>query len=180
MKTHYTFRKLILLLALLSTFVSQADKMTLSLHRFIDRCNSESKYVNQKNEDLVTVMVRVNPDDLSEICDNDGDMKLVYNVGTTACMTLPISKIDRLAEYDAVKLISLPAKSYLNMDLSRAFIKVNDVQDSQSLPPDMIPYTGKGVVIGMIDGGIDPHHVTFLNSDRTESHVPGMALTLHL
>ena len=57
------------------------------------------------------------------------------------------------------------------MDLSRAFIKVNDVQDSQSLPPDMIPYTGKGVVIGMIDGGIDPHHVTFLNSDRTESRV---------
>jgi subtilisin family serine protease len=57
------------------------------------------------------------------------------------------------------------------MDLSRAFIKVNDVQDTQSLPPDMIPYTGKGVVIGMIDGGIDPHHVTFLNSDRTESRV---------
>ncbi len=56
-----------------------------------------------------------------------------------------------------------PRRIPLSMDLTRSSINVQPLHSGVVHPerPDIIPFTGKGIAIGIIDGGIDPRHPAF-------------------
>lgn len=70
-----------------------------------------------------------------------------------------------------------PRRVYPHMDFSRLQTNAYLVLPGYLHSPDIIPFTGKGVVIGVVDGGIDPHHPTFLNSSRTATRVSKYVFT---
>ena len=58
--------------------------------------------------------------------------------------------------------MELPRRLFQKMDVVRAEIGVDKIHKGIELPQ---AYTGKGVVTGIVDGGIDPNHINFLKPD---------------
>ena len=58
--------------------------------------------------------------------------------------------------------MELPRRVYQKMDVVRKEIGVDKIHQGVDLPQ---AYTGKGVVTGIVDGGIDPNHINFLKPD---------------
>ncbi|MCI9286137.1 MAG: S8 family serine peptidase [Muribaculaceae bacterium] len=63
---------------------------------------------------------------------------------------------------DAVERITLESPVNLKMDRVRQLSHIDEIHSGTDLPQ---AYTGKGVVAGIVDGGFDPNHLNFLNSD---------------
>lgn len=70
-----------------------------------------------------------------------------------------------------------PKRARATTDIQRRVLSVESVLPGAYHKPDIIPYTGKGVVVGIIDCGIDPNHIAFQNSDRTASRVAQYIVT---
>ena len=78
-----------------------------------------------------------------------------------AIVDLPIGLVDKLAANDDVKFLSFGNTCEPALDKARASGNVDQVQNGT----DGLnrAYTGKGVLCGIYDTGIDPTHITFTN-----------------
>ncbi len=93
-------------------------------------------------------------------------IKLRYDYGDYATATIPVDRLEAAGRTEGVKYISLGNDVNLLNDYAREHTKVDDVHintDNQ-LPR---PYTGKGIVVGIIDTGVEYGHLAFRNSDGT-------------
>ena len=79
-------------------------------------------------------------------------------VGNALTASLPIENFDKVAKLDEVKMISLPKPVNLYNDAARLKSKVNEVHAGISLPQS---YKGEGVILGIVDSGIDFNHINF-------------------
>lgn len=97
--------------------------------------------------------------------------------GRLIVLDIPYSKVEALADVKGVELISMPPKISKKSDVSRKVTQAVEVNDGTGakLPQ---AYTGKGVIVGIIDCGFDPTHPTFKDKDgnlRIKSlYVPGI------
>ena len=87
--------------------------------------------------------------------------------GDVATVTAPLSRIDELGRLAGVRRVELglPLKPLLNV--SAAEIRAVQAHGSAKPPYPAGGATGKGVVIGIIDTGIDLTHADFRNDDGT-------------
>ena len=85
-------------------------------------------------------------------------------LGNQLVVSLPLSQIDAAATIDGVLLIDIPSGSIQKTDITRQVTHAKEVIDGtgEKLPQ---AYTGKGVVIGVIDGGFDYTHPVFKDKD---------------
>ncbi|MDO4496527.1 MAG: S8 family serine peptidase, partial [Bacteroidales bacterium] len=72
-----------------------------------------------------------------------------------------IDAIDKVSSHPAVARFELGNTLTPHMSKARLMTKVNSVHKGTDIP---LPYTGKGVVCGVVDTGIDPNHINFLDS----------------
>ena len=70
--------------------------------------------------------------------------------------TVPAHALDAIASIRGISHISLARTLHLCNDTARLLAHVNPLQDVSLLAA---PLTGKGVIVGMIDCGIDVHHI---------------------
>lgn len=68
----------------------------------------------------------------------------------------------------AIAAVSLSSPTEYKLEQARAKSGVNEVHNGTGVDAK---YTGKGVVCGIIDGGVDPNHINFYNKDFTELRV---------
>ena len=82
----------------------------------------------------------------------------------TAC--IPVDMLERVASIDGVKQVAIARKAQIATDVAKTIVKADMAWAgiSNGLPKD---YTGKDVVIGIIDDGIQFNHRAFLNADGT-------------
>lgn len=85
-----------------------------------------------------------------------------------AIVSLPINHIETFAKSEAVKRIQFGKKMYAKLDKARN--ATNTTWAHLGMMVDH-KYTGAGVIVGFMDQGIDPNHVTFMNSDQSASRV---------
>lgn len=87
-----------------------------------------------------------------------------------AIISVPTADIMRVAGCKAIKRMSVGGKARLALDKARTASRANRVMNGlqYELPKN---YSGSGVVLGMMDQGIDPNHINFLNADQTASRV---------
>lgn len=95
-------------------------------------------------------------------CDSDADLshlsqygiEVNQNSGSVRTAFLPIDGLDPLSEEAAVQRIKPSRKLKLRMDVAPKAVQVSDFQSKNAL-------TGKGVIIGIVDSGIDSLHPAF-------------------
>lgn len=94
---------------------------------------------------------------------------IVQKIGDDMCVaTGSVEDIISLEDVDAVETLSLGRPLTAHLSAARAASGVDDVQKGTSTTS---AYTGKGVICGIYDEGIDPNHINFYDADFTESRV---------
>lgn len=76
---------------------------------------------------------------------------------------IPLSRISQLNQIEGIKWVELSRKGHLRLDVSRHEIAADRVH--QQVTEVGKSFTGNGVIIGIIDSGIDFQHPDFQNVD---------------
>ena len=109
-------------------------------------------------------------------CAKDADAREVANAtrqagakvrvvkGNLIVLDIPYSKLEALAEVKGVEIINMPPKVSKKTDVTRQITHAEEVNDG-SAPQLPQAYTGKGVILGIIDGGFDLTHPMFKDKD---------------
>ncbi len=86
-----------------------------------------------------------------------------FAMKSVASVVIAEDKLETLADIKGVRNINLPRKAVLENDLSRSVVFVDDVADPKKAVAAGLPheYDGTGVLVGIIDGGIDFKHYAF-------------------
>ncbi|MBC8594739.1 S8 family peptidase [Oscillospiraceae bacterium N12] len=84
----------------------------------------------------------------------------------TACV--PINKIEAIAMLDDVKYVETGTPVTIMMDNARTDMKIDELHSGVDLPH---PFLGTGVIVGVVDLGIEYGHVNFWNYDQSELRV---------
>ena len=81
---------------------------------------------------------------------------------------LPESQIDYLAGMPQIQFVEKPKQLYFSLDVGRSVSCINSVQGGETVLPgnsQNLGLTGKGVLVGIADSGIDFTHPAFRNAD---------------
>ena len=115
----------------------------------------------QMDNRTLRAIVKMTPGTDAAILADDG-IKVTSVVNHFAIVSMPLAQLEQLAERSDVVTISF-AKRRKRMLLSKAHAStgVDKIHLGTGLTQ---PYTGKGVAIGVLDGGFDPNHIMFLDA----------------
>ena len=120
-----------------------------------------------KKGDNIAVIVELGEDATIEDLELAG-AKVLKQRENLAIVTLPIDQVEDFAKNKAVKRVQFGTKMHANLDKARAATSTSWAHLGMMVDHK---YTGAGVVTGLMDQGIDPNHVTFMNSDQSASRV---------
>lgn len=120
-----------------------------------------------KKGDNIAVIVELGEDATIEDLELAG-AKVLKQRENLAIVTLPIDQVEDFAKNKSVKRVQFGTKMHANLDKARAATSTSWAHLGMMVDHK---YTGAGVVTGLMDQGIDPNHVTFMNSDQSASRV---------
>lgn len=92
---------------------------------------------------------------------NDLGISAVELLNQYAILTVPEYLIDRLSDYGEIEFIEKPKRLYYEVNQGRTASCINPVQSGN------FSLFGQGVLVGIIDSGIDYSHPDFRNEDGT-------------
>ena len=84
--------------------------------------------------------------------------------GSLIALEIPYWQLDALAGIEGVAMVSMPPKAYNKTDVVRQVTQADQVNEGAA-PQLPQAYTGKGVIVGIIDGGFDFTHPMFKDKD---------------
>ena len=116
--------------------------------------------------DMVSAFIHINPYYTSKI---ESMGVIVENrFKDFVIAMIPVDMIERIAEIDDVKGINVAQKMKLKTNMARSYTNTDDVQNySNDAIAAGLPqaFKGSGVVVGVIDDGIDFQHTMFKDSN---------------
>ena len=78
-------------------------------------------------------------------------------------INIPIDSLAALEHINGIEFVRISNRASLHFDTARKMTGINDLH--QRTTPDGTPYKGEGVVIGIVDIGLEYAHPAFLNAD---------------
>ena len=90
-----------------------------------------------------------------------------WKMKSQASVTVPVDQLEALAAIQGVRNINLPKPLNLNNDIARGVVHVDEVADPKTAVAAGLPheYDGTGVLVGIIDKGIDYNHYAFRDKE---------------
>lgn len=160
------------LISLALAFCANAQaKLDTYLREYL-RENTSKMIVADADEEMITVVMSVGEDvneadirEIGELRNRRGDLCLV---------SLPLTKISEAQTIVGVRKISLCGTMSPMMGVSRDDAHVTYVHSGVSMP-DNNAYDGSGVVVGLMDIGVDPNHINFYDKTCTAHRVKQIA-----
>lgn len=83
-------------------------------------------------------------------------------LGHVALCSMPTEETDRISTLDCVRKLTIDTPRTLMTSNARSATKVDCIHYAKGLPQS---YTGKNVICGIYDQGIDPNHINFLDEN---------------
>ncbi len=127
----------------------------------------------------LTAFVRIDGADADEVWSDYG-CKPYAHFGDNYIVGIPLDAVGALSDHPAVRRIEASPSGFLTMDTTAIIIGANKVQHPRvpvdrsrsSIPhPALINYTGKGVVVGVMDVGFDLTHPNFIDPVTGNSRI---------
>ena len=113
---------------------------------------------------MVGAMVRVKEGTTEAQLEAEG-LQVLGLRGTIALVSMPLDEVETIAaQSQVIKQMQLPRALKPLNDIARAVTGVDAIHAGKGLPQ---AYTGKGVVTGIVDAGLDPNHLMFKRADGT-------------
>lgn len=111
----------------------------------------------------VTAMIKLAPGATASQLEAEG-VKVMRTRGDIAFVVMPVEDVERVSALSCIKTMSLSRKAFPKMDNARTAMGVDKIHSGEGLEQ---AYTGKGVIAGIVDAGLDPNHANFRNPDGT-------------
>ncbi|MBR4378640.1 MAG: S8 family serine peptidase, partial [Prevotella sp.] len=94
-------------------------------------------------------------------------IEIRLQVGRMLILTVPAESLMALDDIDEIESVSADQMNQLMNNVAREKSHVNEVATTAEAVSHNLPqaYTGKGVLLGIIDSGIDYNHAAFRNAD---------------
>lgn len=93
-------------------------------------------------------------------------LEVIYTAGNISIVSLPLARVAEIEAMPQVESIAFGEKSGMMMDMGRAASGVDDAHNGvKDRNNNELSYTGRGVICGMYDMGVDPNHAAFRNAD---------------
>lgn len=162
----------ILALTAMAVVVNAQNKIDFSGRMIVD-ATRDSEMMSRSQSRLVPVRYEVSPSQTyTVIVELDSDMsdfgdakvEVLARRGDMAIVSVTASQMEELAALSQVKRISLGNEARLMMNHARETTGVDLVQKGTD-GLGGTKYTGKGVITGLMDQGLDVNHINFLTSD---------------
>lgn len=101
---------------------------------------------------------------------DDADLRAIESAGgevlsrrgNILLTAMPTDSVLAISQLPGVKRMQLSRPVYPKLDKARAVSGIDKIHSGIDLPR---AYTGKGVITGIVDGGMDPNHVNFKDAD---------------
>lgn len=103
--------------------------------------------------------------DLKEIENAIAGSQTIALYNQYGIIRLPEGSIELLASLPQIQFVEKPKQLYFSLDVGRSASCINSVQGSAASQGRGL--TGQGVIVGIVDSGIDFSHPAFLNPDGT-------------
>lgn len=154
-------KRLLIILLLATTVVAAAQHVLTARSRIALAQAGSSRRVAASTGEMLSAFVQV---------DNAAALEDIMAAGVTvnsvttdvATVQIPREAIGRIATIKGVKTISLAQRLVLTNDSARIMSNVDAVHDGLV---GKHAYTGKGVIVGMIDTGVDFNHINLCDRD---------------
>ncbi|MCQ2346272.1 MAG: S8 family serine peptidase [Paludibacteraceae bacterium] len=111
---------------------------------------------NAKEAKSVEVIITMNTNENE--CLVEMGFTVLAQAGDMLVASVPANKLEELSDNEAVKYISISEPVQLCTDKARAATHIDELHRATNLPRE---YTGKGVIVGVVDNGIDFQHIAF-------------------
>ena len=99
---------------------------------------------------------------MAQVCDDYG-MRMVTDLGHIAVVDVPVGQIVKAAADPRVVRMEKEGGFHYCLDEARKTANVNPVANGDNPLPQA--YTGQGVVVGVLDGGMQYNHPTFFDAN---------------
>jgi len=120
-----------------------------------------------KNTAYVNVFIFLNDNaDVLSLTDLGVKFNSLFNNVVTA--QVPVNNIEAVSKLSSVKYVQIGTKVMKRMDAARVAANVDDVQAGTDLAG---PFTGKDVIVGIIDNGFQYDHINFYTADGTQTRI---------
>lgn len=166
-------RKILIAVILSAAFHAQAQKLSPNTSLMLNDWEAQKKEAVQKNgmnapaDRMVSAFISVDDSKVADELRKHG-VTVRSVLGDVVTASLPLSCINTIAAIDGVKNIQAGSEVRLLMDAARADANVDACHTATESLGD---YTGKGVVVGIVDNGFEYAHADFLKNDYTETRV---------
>lgn len=159
----------VLILLILMAYQNQAQQVYLSpnLKLFLQTQQKENS-VHKKSNRMVAAFIKVN----TQVLNEQALLNLGVRIGTKAkniwTVQIPENKLQQFVQLKGLLQIQMDEPVAVNMNVARRASRVDSVHKGTNLP---IPYTGKNVVVGIIDAGFDYGHPTFYDTSGKQLRI---------
>ena len=120
-----------------------------------------------KEENYVHAFIKIDENaDLSLL--EEQRVKINTVISDIITVQIPIQKLETVAQLEFVKRLEIGTPVRKRMDKAREAGVVNKVHAGVDLPN---PFTGKNVIVGIIDTGFEYGHINYYTSDASELRV---------
>lgn len=166
-------RKILIAVILATAFKASAQNIAPNTSLMLHQWEAQKKEAALKNgmnapaDRMVSAFISVDDSKVVDELRKHG-VTVRSVLGDVVTASLPLSCINTIAAIDGVKNIQAGSEVRLLMDAARADAGVDACHTATESLGD---YTGKGVVVGIVDNGFEYAHADFLKNDYTETRV---------
>lgn len=165
------------------TFGSSADNMSLSLKGRLASLAEETVMEAPAPDRLLPVIVSMsNPDSASEL--EQLGLVISERFGSILMGSAPVDKLYAIANHPDVLILDEPTEAYVNLNFVKPAIAVDKMDeeitglvDKNGITSDHVPFNGNGVIVAVVDAGMQPSHPAFYNNERTELRIKQYVVT---
>lgn len=143
------------------------EKMSAFVRKAAAGAVGARKVKGHAAEPRMTVFVCASGDAADSVLAANG-CRVYDRQGDILIVSAPVNRLGALASTSCVRRIEASAPCRLDMDTTTSIINALPVYEGKALPQ---AYTGRGVVLGIMDVGFDLTHPNFLDSAGTDCRI---------